>query len=114
MCRSDGISYNMDHHSISSSKQFNLHTRNGETKIHAIVSQANQERNKVTSNTAKIKIYLEVDYVHTVVLLLEDVLLHGGLGVVREVELQQVKATWFDDWSTGWAYRGVIERVVSF
>lgn len=38
----------------------------------------------------------------------------GGLGVVQEVELQQVKTTWFEDGSTGWAYRGVIERVVSF
>ena len=42
------------------------------------------------------------------------VIAFGGLGVVREVELQQVKPTWFDDWSTGWAYRGVIEKVVSF
>ena len=42
------------------------------------------------------------------------VIAFGGLGVVREVELQQVKTTWFDDGSTGWSYRGVIERVVSF
>ena len=42
------------------------------------------------------------------------VIAFGGLGVVREVELQQVRTTWVDDCSTGWGYRGFIEKVVYF